>query len=311
MKALVIGYGSIGRRHAGLLRAEGLAERVDAVTSQKSCDLPRRFGTLEEIERPQEYDYFVVANETARHHETLAWLLARVRGKRILVEKPLFHRPQAPVETGDNRVFVAYNLRFHPVIEALKSSLEGQKVLHANILAGQYLPTWRPGRDYRDTYSASVERGGGVLRDLSHELDYAAALFGRLELLAAIDEKVSSLPIDADDLFTALGRTDRGVVVNLTMDYLSKKPMRRIVVQTEKATLEADLIASTLEVTDEKGDRSLRRFPCERNETYARMHRAVLEEGGRGACNLEEGLAVVELIERFGRYANEREKTRQ
>ena len=309
-KVLIVGYGSIGRRHRRVLEESGLARKIDVVSSRPHdgeeglC----RYPSLDALQEPEAYDYFIVANETSRHHETLRELGEAVKGKTILVEKPLFHRFLPAPKKGTNRIFVAYNLRFHPVIEALKREMEGERILYANVLAGQHLPDWRPERDYRKTYSASIAQGGGVLRDLSHELDYAAHLFGPLELFCAVNDKVSELEIESDDLFAAVGRGAEGAVVCLTMDYLSRKPMRRIVVHTNGATYEADLIASTLEVTEEEGRSRTLHFPCGRDETYEKMHKALLEKEGEGVCTLEEGLATLEIIERYGYHAAKGER---
>jgi CMP-N,N'-diacetyllegionaminic acid synthase len=89
----------------------------------------------------------------------LKYIVNRVREKKILVEKPLFNKVQK-IETFNNDVFVAYNLRFHPLIEDLRKIIAKEKVLLFNAIAGQYLPFWRENLDYRESYSASYAKGG-------------------------------------------------------------------------------------------------------------------------------------------------------
>ncbi len=184
----------------------------------------------------------------------------------------------------------------------MEALLKEENILYAGIMAGQYLPTWRPGRDYREAYSASVDQGGGVLRDLSHELDYTLMLFGEIITITAFDEKVSSLAIDADDLFTAIGRTSKGTVINLTLDYISKHPLRRMIVHSDRLTVEADLVDSTMRFWDETGNGRTVKEPIERNHTYRKMHEALLRQNGNRVCTLSEALTTMKLIDRTSHY---------
>ena len=297
---LVIGYGSIAKRHREILKSFEEVEAVDVVSSRaEKCDC-RCFDGLENVPLDN-YDYFVIANETAKHYDTLEYLVQHVQHRKILVEKPLFCRYRE-LDPGDNEVYVAYNLRFHPLIERIEELLKDEKVLYAGIMAGQHLPTWRPGRDYRRTYSASAQNGGGVLRDLSHELDYSLRLFGEIATVSALDEKISSLAIEADDIYTAIGKSKKGTILNITLDYISKHPMRRIVIHTDRITIEADLIDCTMRVWDEAGNTESVKECAERNYTYRRMHEALLHRNGDRVCSLKEGLATMRLIDRTSHY---------
>jgi predicted dehydrogenase len=294
VRFLLIGYGSIGRRHAEVLRAARPGADIHLVTRQAVAGFPVH-PSLDAVPDPASYDYYVIASETGLHLGQLEWLLGRVRGKTLLVEKPVFDRP-APVEPGGNRVLVAYNLRFHAVLQALRDELAGARILYAQAAVGQYLPTWRPGTDYRLGYSAR-KGGGGVLLDLSHEVDYVQWLFGRIESAAGFSGKVSDLEIDSDDLAAAVCRTRAGTVVSLSLDYLSRIPFRRVTVQAADRTAVADLVAGTLEVSDGSGPAVRREFPgLDRNHSYRALHEAALGDGA-GCCTLAEGLDVLSAID--------------
>jgi predicted dehydrogenase len=293
---LVIGYGSIGRRHVEILnRMEGV-QRIELVTKQDINEY-KIYKTLEQVPNLQDFDYFVVASETHKHFDQLVQLDKALHQKTILVEKPLYHCFY-PRKDISNKVFVAYNLRFHPVLQELKRKIVGTKVLSANIMVGQYLPDWRPDRDYRKSYSADVEKGGGVLLDLSHEIDYIQWLFGRLQKLAAISQKISNLEISSDDYMSLIGRTVNGTYVTLTMDYLSKIPLRQIVIQTQKRTYIADLVRNTLKQsshTSELGEDIL--VDVCRNTTYLGMHRAILNGETKDISSYEDGIRTMKIIE--------------
>jgi predicted dehydrogenase len=151
-----------------------------AIVSRRAHDLTEQpaYTTLADALAAHGPDYVVVADETARHHETLSALTALCFRGRVLVEKPLFAAPAALPDHGFAALGVGYNLRFHPAVQALRRALDNRPALTVNASVGQYLPDWRPGTDYRLSYSADAARGGGVLRDLSHELDLLIWQFG-------------------------------------------------------------------------------------------------------------------------------------
>jgi len=109
---------------------------------------------------------------TCNHYNSFMELNESGYSGKLLIEKPVFLEPCPIPQSGFEKVFVAYNLRFHPVIQKLHEFVKGKEVYSIQAYVGQYLPDWRPGTDYSKCYSASKAQGGGVLRDLSHELDY-------------------------------------------------------------------------------------------------------------------------------------------
>ena len=167
MKALVIGFGSIGARHARIL--EELGCQV-AVVSRRDVEFLFVYPTLNAALDSESPDIIVVANETSAHVEMLK--LAATLGFKgtMLIEKPVFSQMHALPPLPFNSTYIAYNLRFHPVIQRLKALLSMEKVFSVQAYVGQYLPEWRPSIDYRKSYSANIALGGGALRDISHEL---------------------------------------------------------------------------------------------------------------------------------------------
>lgn len=301
MKALVIGYGSIGKRHCDILPLIGCPT---AVVSAR--DIPVAgvavFHSVEEALAADRFDYAVIANTTAEHFATIDRLFAAGFGGVILVEKPLFAKPEKSYPSWErDRIFTGYNLRFHPALAALKEALGGGLVFSATLYVGQYLPNWRPERDYRTLYSASRKMGGGVLRDLSHELDYALWLFGGWRALAALGGHFSDLATDADDAFTVVGETERCRLLTIHINCLDRIPHREIVVNTAAGTVTLDLLTGELATPS-----GITRFPVGRNDTYQAMHEAVISGPHAALCGFDEGLAVVEMIDAIERAAEEK-----
>lgn len=300
MRALVLGYGSIGQRHARVL--EGLGHEV-AVASRREIDHPRRYPDLAAALADFAPGYVVVANETSLHRPAFRALRAAGFTGTVLMEKPLFHDAAADDPAAAPHCFVAYNLRFHPLLLRLRDWLRGQTPLAAVIHVGQHLATWRPQRDYRLSYSSQRALGGGVLRDLSHELDYVLWLFGPWRRVAALGGASGTLGIDADDRWSILIECERCPQVSLTLSYLDHAPRRHVAVNARDDSAVLEFFSGTFAAGDGK---SPERFVVEREESYRRQHAAILSPDPGDACTYEEGHAVLRLIDAVERAAAER-----
>lgn len=289
MRALVIGYGSIGQRHARLLRDEGCEV---AVCSRREVDFAPRFGGLSDAVKSHRPGYVVVANRTSEHYETLKQLAAMRFEGRVLAEKPLFRRYRAVPEHSFEALRIGYNMRFLPVITRLREVLEDAQIISVQAYAGQYLPTWRPQRPYQESYSSRKAQGGGVLRDLSHELDYLNWLLGGWTSLAAIGGQYSHLEVDSDDNFTLLMSFRRCPAATLHLNYLDRYRRRYVLVNTDRHTIEANLAQAFVQV-----DGNREAWPADADDTYRLQHRAMLAGRFESLCSLEEGVDVLRMID--------------
>lgn len=288
IRALVVGYGSIGSRHARVL--DGMGAEV-AVVSRRPGVHERTFGTAEQAIREFDPDYAVICNETTHHRAALGELAEAGFSGAVLVEKPLWNPADPVFDPGDLDISVAYLLRFDPILRELRHRLQGKRLLTLDVRCGSYLPAWRPGRDYRETSSARSEAGGGVLRDLSHELDYVLWLCGGWTRLTASGGHISPLEIDTEDAFMILARTERCPLVSISLNYLDRQEDRTLIVTTDDSSYRADLVLGRL---FENGELVL-----EAVETTDRLlelqHEDVLNHGGN-CCSFAEGLDVVDVI---------------
>ncbi len=288
MNCLVIGYGSIGKRHKYLL--EQMGHNITVVTHQKILTTGF-YDSITSAFSDNIFKYVVVANRTCDHYNTLIELSHIGYKGLVLVEKPLFDSVQSIPELDTDKVFVAANLRFHPVISALSSILRGKKLFAIHVYVGQYLPDWRPDIDYRRCYSAFRSEGGGVLRDLSHELDYTIWLAGGWKSLTALGGKYSDLDIDSDDVFSLLMETSKCPVTSIHMNYLDRQLRREIIINLEGMSIKGDLIANTLEINGEK-----KVLNGKLNNTYMDQHQAILTGDTDKLCTIEQGIELLYLI---------------
>ncbi|MGB9086517.1 MAG: aminotransferase class III-fold pyridoxal phosphate-dependent enzyme [Terriglobales bacterium] len=211
-RTLVVGCGSIGRRHARNLKALGVRRLGFCDTSSealKQCREELGGETLSDYaEALQKFkpEIVLICTPPVYHvEEALAALQARAH---VFIEKPLSHESsgiQALISEArrhDRVVQIGYNMRFHPGLQILKELIDSEKlgrVLWLNVEVGQYLPDWRPWQHYRESYSARQELGGGIILDGSHELDYICWLLGRPTEVTCRAEHLSSLDVDVED----------------------------------------------------------------------------------------------------------------
>jgi predicted dehydrogenase len=285
VNAVVIGLGSIGQRHARVLSELGHGV---ATVSRRSGGDYQSIAKAIDASRPE---YVVVATETSDHAKSLQQLAeADFRGT-VLVEKPVFAHSQPVPDYPFARLLVGYNLRFHPVMTAFADRLAGRQAITVSAYVGQDIRDWRPGRDHRTTASATQQSGGGVLRDLSHELDYLLWLFGPWRRVAALGGSSGTRQIEVEDHLDLLLEMTRSAAVQVHMDYLDQPGIRKIRVNLAEETIEADIIGGRLTINGKVHD-----VPGERDESYKKMHLAAMNGGGP-ICTFPEGLAVMDLIE--------------
>jgi predicted dehydrogenase len=288
---LIVGQGSIGLRHRDVLQSLGAG--TFAVSRRPGLG---NFDSIEAALAASRIDVAVIATETARHAADLAEL-ARLGFKGpVVVEKPVVAWPEdLSAERPAGPIFAGYNLRFLPVVGELRAAIaaDGSDCVAAQLHVGQALAAWRPGRDNASVYSAHREQGGGALRDLSHELDLALWLFGRMQRLAATGGRYSEQTVDADDAWSILAACERCPQVSITMNAIDDTPSRFISVTTLQHRYHADLLTGTL-----IAGRHETRHESAGDDSYRRMWQAVLtDENADMLCDWGGGAAVMNVIE--------------
>ncbi len=251
-KVLILGSGSIARRHYSLAK-EFLPKaevRVFSETGQtlSSAQMIHRYSDIIDF-NPQ---LTVIATQTNKHL-VQAIELAKM-GSHLLIEKPIslnLHGIEQLLELkkeGKLQILVGYNLNFLPSLQFMSNCIESNqigRVLDVRIEVGQDLATWRPERDYRESVSARRDCGGGVLRELSHEMNYLIELFGKPKWVIASTDKVSDLEVDVEDIaHITMGMTNRGnynFMASIHLDFIRRDKVRNCTIIGTKGTLDWDI----------------------------------------------------------------------
>ena len=291
MQVLVCGLGSIGRRHVRNLRQLGVSD----ILCFRSRGLDTRpLGTDEECERVVSLeeglagrpDLVLVTNPTALHLETTAAVVTA--GVPVFVEKPLsmslagVDELLARVHSLPRPTFIGYTLRFHPTLMKAKQLLDSGAIgrpLTARFFVGEYLPDFHPWEDYRESYSARSDLGGGVMLTLSHDVDLATWFFGLPQEVFGAVGRGSHLGLDVEDVAAMICNSTDGPLVEIHMNYLERPARRGFVIVGEDGTMEWEGSRGLLSVQrrDEEGPRTLSPPPAfERNNMFLDEMRHVL-----------------------------------
>lgn len=315
-RVLVVGLGSIGRRHARLVAASAPGIAVAALRHREAAApegtaLAHCATSLDEALawRP---DAAIIASP-APHHVAVATALAEA-GVHLLVEKPIADRTDgvaALLSTARERGVVlatGYNLRFLPSLRRFRALLAQGIVgrVHAvRAEAGQHLASWRPGTDWRQGVSASGALGGGVLLELSHELDYLRWCFGEVVAVRATLARTAFPDLDVEDTAHLVLQFRDGTpapLASVTLDFTRHDPVRRCTALGSDGTLEWDGIAGTVRhrAPGATAWTTCHSAPVPRDHTYtlqwAHFVRCI-RDGRTPRVTGEDGLAALRIVE--------------
>jgi len=252
MKYLIAGLGSIGRRHFRNLTA--LGEREIVLLRSYHATLPddelRGYPVetdLFEALKKHRPDAVIVANPTSMHLDVA--IPAAEAGCHLLLEKPVSDSLerldvlQTAMHKSGIRILIGFQFRYHPALnrarEIIQAGILGTP-LTVHVHWGEYLPQWHPWEDYRRSYAARRDLGGGVIITLAHPLDYLRFMLGEIESLWSFSGHVSPLEVDVED-FAEIGlQFDSGMIGGVHLNYFQRPPVHRFEVVGTTGTLRWD-----------------------------------------------------------------------
>ncbi len=255
-----LGLGSIGKRHllnvCALLDKRGDSYNVDLYRSSLKKDfhgniaarISGQYLYAGEIEDKKVYDIVFVTNPTSMHYESI--LKFHTHAKSFFIEKPIFDSTDVDESIfeliKEKLVYVACPLRYNPIILYVKEHIPYKDAFAIRAISSSYLPDWRPGIDYRTCYSAHRKMGGGVGIDLIHEWDYLAYFFGMPTKCFNIQDKVSNLEVDSDDIAIYIAKMENKTI-ELHLDYFGKKTLRSFELFMPEETIHCDITNGKIE----------------------------------------------------------------
>ncbi|MBF0189068.1 MAG: Gfo/Idh/MocA family oxidoreductase [Magnetococcales bacterium] len=312
-KFLIIGCGSIGRRHAATL----LERNVEVIAYNRNPErrqaMARDLGVevFDDLDTAlnQGCDAAVIATANTLHLEHS--LAAARTGHHLFIEKPVSHALDGldSLRTVVNQngliTHVGSNMRFHFGPKTIRDHLDDGTLgrpLWATLWGGMHLPDWHPEEDYRQMYSALNAQGGGALRDFIHEIDLALWMFSTPRRVAAMLSRSGWLEIETEDVVDILLGYDTPLQVSLHLDYLQKPFQRGIRVVGDQGWIHWNLNNSSVERHLYAGEQTVR-LPYPAGYSKQSMYDAqmdyfltCLEKRTPSFCGLEQGISALKLV---------------
>ena len=325
MKILIAGLGSIGRRHFRNLLSLGEKDIVLYRTNQATLSDDELAGYPVETDlvlalKKHKPQAVIVSNPTALHMQVA--IPAAQTGAAILLEKPIAASLeqvaglQESADRSGSKILVGFQFRYHPTLNKARQLIragEIGKVLTAHAHWGEYLPNWHPWEDYRQSYAARADLGGGVIVTLTHPLDYLCHLLGDVEALWSMNGQLSSLELSGVEDTAEIGlRFASGAIGGVHLNYFQRPAVHRLEIAGTQGTLRWDNSDGILQhykmpddfglINSNPGDTHLWEYSppegFERNHLFLMQMRHFLQVAAgqdEPICSLADGLRALEM----------------
>jgi predicted dehydrogenase len=324
MKFLIAGLGSIGRRHFRNLIALGETDLVLLRTRKATLPDDELAGyrvetDLHEALKKHKPDAVIVANPTSMHLDIA--IPAAEAGCHLLLEKPVSHSLarldvlQKTAERSASTILVGFQFRYHPTLNQARQLIRSNALgrpLTAHAHWGEYLPQWHPWEDYRQSYAARADLGGGVIVTLTHPLDYLRYLLGEVEALWSLNGQISPLDINVEDVAEIGLKFVNGAVGGVHVNYFQRPPVHRLEIAGTEGTLRWNNADGILHLhrmpapfgsySDQPPAPALETFSppegFERNQLFVAQMRHFIEivrGKAEPVCRLEDGVMALRL----------------
>lgn len=250
MKVLLVGLGSIAKKHINALLTIDSGVQIDALRSSKGASAFENVTNIFQLTKDKSYDFAIISTPTHLHYKNIEQLL--ILNIPLFIEKPLFAQiPEddsllSEVSRRNITTYIACNLRFLDCLNYVKNELIGRfRINEVNSYCGSFLPEWRPSVDYKTNYSARKDMGGGVHLDLIHEIDYLYWLLGKPREVKSILTSSSSIDITAFDYANYCLKYD-DYTASVILNYYRRVPKRSLEILTDTDVYEVDLLENNI-----------------------------------------------------------------
>lgn len=288
-KILLVGRGSISYKHETAIKQISKNIIIDRVSSRSFnssfCD-------------KKNFDLIIICSPSSLHLKHLKICEKNFKNIRILIEKPLFNKFHILKRNFKNKYFVGYNLRFHPIIKYLKKFIQKKEIYSVYITSYSYLPDWRK-KDYKISVTAQKKLGGGILLELSHELDILNWLFNKIFIKHVYNKKISNLEINTDDFLNISGNIKKNFFFNLNANFYSKIKNRSLKIDAKMFSLEADLIKNSVKISYIKKKSIKKFFRFKMINSYREQILEIIQNKKKNICTFEQGQKIMKIIKKI------------
>jgi hypothetical protein len=292
---LIIGFGEIGKKHYIYLKESYPDCKIFIISNhfKKYKDCLKDIYQIAHIK----FNLIIISNDTNLHLSTLKNVRAYFKSTPILVEKPLLIK--SSYKKFKKNIYINYNLRFHPLIKKIKDYINNHDFFYCSLVCNSYLPLWRKG-NYRNYYSASKKRGGGVLYDLSHEFDLLKFFFRKYNINYSINKKISNLKINSNDYLQANGSLQKkNQCFNIFLTYFGKDMKREIYLEGNNVTIIGCLLKNRIIIIKNNKKKILYFKKFKIKNTFKTIYKKILTKKIKDLSNFNDSLFLTKIFNKI------------
>lgn len=275
INVLIIGYGSAGQKHCKELKKLVGKENIYIFSKNQNHEFNKVISLKPELNKF--INYIVISTITSEHLFYLQKVDNIFYNKKVLIEKPLGTKV-IKKRYKNNDYFIGYNLRYHPLLQKMKTLLKNKQIYNVNITCFSYLPNWRSNKN---SYSFYKSKGGGVEFDLTHEIDYLLWIFGDLKKYNYQIKKLSNITFDSNDFLNLCGSLKSGASFQISLSYFSHLDKRELYVDTDKGTFFLNFLLNELSFKNRKNSKKYLIKNFNNNKTFSLMHKNILSTNNK------------------------------
>lgn len=276
----MVGAGSIGERHIEILQKMGyknihVFRQRNLPLRNIAADTVHIFTDWNEIKTIRPLAAFICTPTSQHLAQTID---CAGMGIHLLVEKPLAENISGLKELKkvvvEKKVYlqVAYMLRFHPLMQKMKEFVANSdygNLLNFQTYWGEYLPDWHPWEDYRNSYAARKEMGGGAALTLSHDIDLVMWLTNnKIKQYSTIKNYRSSLEVNVESGVDINFQFENGVTGHSHLNFFEKSPKRNYRFVFENASVEIDYFKNEMNIFINGDIQTIEVEAFERNQMF-------------------------------------------
>lgn len=238
----IIGKGSIGKRHAKILKK--LNCKIFFLRS-KNYKIKNDFKISKKISFLKQINIFLITNPTSFHIKTLN-MIKRFNAH-IFIEKPLSDLSIHKIKNQLKKLSlsVGYMMRYDKRILKIKDLIKKNKPSYSKMIWQTYMPKWHQNENYLTSYASQKKLGGGVILTCSHEIDTSIFLYGKVKKVF-VKKLENKLPIDVEDNVQIILFHKNGVTSEIFLDFANRNFSREIKVFFKKTIISWDFKKKSL-----------------------------------------------------------------
>ncbi|QOL27084.1 Gfo/Idh/MocA family oxidoreductase [Thalassotalea sp. LPB0316] len=303
----VIGQGSIGKRHLNNLRAlfpDAVIYSVSASGRSPTILAAASHCLNHTQELPDSLNGVIIASPASMHLLHVQAVIEKT--KHLLIEKPIASsladalQIEQLCQQHDIKTLVGYCLRFLSSSQFIKQALAQHrfgKIYSVQASVGQHLATWRNDKSYNTSVSAQAKLGGGVLLELSHELDYLAWLFGELDFHGGVIQQSNLLETDVEEI-ADIFLSHQHTAISLHLDFIQQQTERYCHLITDQGKVCWNLLTNSVELLGEQSQVLFAEPDWDRNQMYMAQLNAIFgQHHTKDSAQLSQARQTLALVE--------------